>query len=71
MQKVLSGHLLISTGKITHGSNSMSQACKVGSKQVCMKEVSLLCNGAESLELLSDVVVQVRTYHRDSGSWSP
>ena len=49
----------------------MSQACKVGSKQVCMKEVSLLCNGAESLERLSDVLVQVRTYHRDSGSWSP
>ena len=49
----------------------MSQGCKVGSKQVCMKEVSLLCNGAESLETLSDVLAQVRIYQRDSGSWSP
>ena len=49
----------------------MSQACKVGSKQVCMKEVSLLYDGAESLEILSNVLVQVRTYQRDSGSWFP
>ena len=44
---ILSRRLLMYTYKTTHGSNSMFQACKVGSKLVCMKEVSLLRDGPD------------------------
>ena len=59
------------TCKITHGSKSTSQACRAGSKPMCMKEVSLQstqCDGAESLEMISDVSVQARTCQQGSGN---